>query len=58
MSGDGITYRRTAPDPKGMTVGDLRRFLAGLEGLDLPDDARVHVAATWRGTIKRLEVRT
>ncbi|TDD25006.1 hypothetical protein E1287_37740 [Actinomadura sp. KC06] len=57
MTDTEITYRRTADDTKhGMTLDELRRFLAGSAVLELPDTARVKVTATWRGTIKRLEI--
>lgn len=47
-----------ADDPKrGMTFRELREFVQDGMRHDVPDDARVRSVATWRQSIKRLEVR-
>lgn len=48
-----------AVDPKhGMTFGELRTFIQDGMRADVPDEAYVKQAATWRGTIKELKVST
>ncbi|MGH9275631.1 MAG: hypothetical protein ACRDZU_13370 [Acidimicrobiales bacterium] len=53
-----VTVDATADDPKrGMTFGELRRFVQDGMRHDVPDSARVHMVSTWRQTIKKLEVK-
>lgn len=53
-----VTIVATAADPRhGMTFGELRRFVQNGMRHDVPDGARVRMVATWRSSIKSLEVK-
>ncbi|MBB2914888.1 hypothetical protein FHS43_006200 [Streptosporangium becharense] len=53
----GVT--QSAADPKGgMTFGELREFVQAAMRADVADEAVVRQTATWRSTIRRLEVET
>lgn len=59
---DALTTEKTvkaeAADPKhGMTLDELAAFVQKALREDVPGHTTVKIVATWRGTIKRTEVK-
>ncbi|WP_165975225.1 hypothetical protein [Actinomadura rubrisoli] len=52
------TVKHDAADPKhGMTLDELAAFIQEAMRAEIPGDTIVHSTATWRSSIKRIEVK-